>query len=295
MIRYNSLNIAAGQGGAGREKTPCGTDYYTKCEKDARVFVAQRCRAEEEPLLFCVYGGDGTVNEVVGGILDANAADRASIAIAPVGTGNDFYRMLYGALAEKNGELFADVITCNDSYAVNMINIGFDCNVVEKTTILKKLPGISGSLAYMLGVGNVLLHKLCRTLKIRYLNKAGIEQVYEGETLLCAIANAPYCGGGFCAAPAAKCDDGLIDLMIIRRVSRARFLSLVKGYRDGLHVGVNDCTVAKRFADVIEYHRCSYIEIEGMEKICTDGEVFPCTHAEIGILPRAVRFVRADA
>lgn len=294
MIRYNILNIAAGQGGAGRAKTPCGTDYYTKCEKDARAFTAERCRAEREPLLFCVYGGDGTLNEVVSGILDASAADRASIAVAPSGTGNDFYRMLYPALAEQNGELWSDVITCNDTYAVNMINIGFDCNVVEKTAELKKLPGVSGGLAYALGVGNVLFRKLFRPLSIRYVNKAGVEQSYEGETLLCAVANAPFCGGGFRAAPAARCDDGLIDLMIIRRVSRARFLSLVKGYRDGLHVGAHDASVAKRYADIIEYHHCLSIEIEGMEKICTDGEVLPCSHAKIGILPKAVRFVRAD-
>lgn len=292
MTRYNILNLAAGQGLAGKEKTPQGIDYYTKCIGDARLYVKDRCLAHADDLCFCVYGGDGTINEVVSGILDANAADRASVGVVPYGTGNDFARILQHM--QQGDSLWSDVIHWNDAYAVNMLNIGFDCSVVEKTAHMKTLPLISGSFAYILGVADVLFHKISRSLYIRYTDANGQQGSYDGQVLLCAVANAPYCGGGFCAAPVAQYDDGLLDLMIIRKVSRARFLSLVSAYRSGAHVN-SDGDVTRRFADIISYHRCKSIRIEGMEHVCADGEIFPCTAADIGVFPHAIRFLRVHA
>lgn len=287
--RINVLNPAAGQGEAKNALPETGENYLTSAVGDARRFVAERCKDADGTLLFCVYGGDGTINEVVAGILDADAADKAVVSVVPTGTGNDFVRGFSGS---PDQTVPVDVITCNDSYAVNMINIGFDCDVVESAAKMKKLPLVKGSLAYILGVCDILVHKLGNAVRITLEDLDGITQSFEQEMLLCDVANGAFCGGGFFAAPAAKYNDGIIDMMLIDKVSRLKFISLVSDYRAGKHV-TPDGTVADKFRDIIRYIRCRKVRIEGIHSFCADGEVFPCNTLEIGVLPGAVRFLRA--
>ena len=287
--RINILNIAAGQGEAAAKNPTEGENYYTTDVGDARRYTAERCASDPDVLWFCVYGGDGTVNEVVSGILDADAGDRTYVSVVPVGTGNDFVRSLTAAEDEA---VSVDVITCNGHYAVNMINIGFDCNVVASTAKKKKLPLVKGTAAYILGVVDVLSHKMGQTMKITMTDEHDTEHVIEREVLLCAVANASFCGGGFCAAPSAKYDDGIVDLLIIRKVSRMKFVSLVGGYRAGTHI-LEDGSVSAKYRDIIDYYRCRKITIEGLERVCVDGEIEDCCEAEIGVLPRAVRFLQS--
>lgn len=261
--------------------------YTTTGVGDATRAVMSFCDEYQGEIHFIVCGGDGTINEVVNGIMDAGASDRAYFSVAPTGSGNDFVRNFKNE--KKKNRI--DVIKYNNRYAINMINIGFDCSVVEKTSLYKNKKLISGSMAYILGVGNVLLHKLGNDFKITLWDENGAEIEYNDNCLLTAVANGCFCGGGFNALPLAKLDDGLLDMLIINKVGRAKFISLVGDYRKGTYIDKDTKEIKAKFKGVLNYYRCKKVRIEGISAICADGEVEKADICEIEIVPKAINVI----
>lgn len=261
--------------------------YTTKSIGDAERYVKECCESYDGELRFIVCGGDGTLNEVVNGIMSACANDRAAFSVMPTGSGNDFVR----AFKDKKGEHLIDLIKYNGRYAANMLNIGFDCDVVEKTSLYKNKKLISGSSAYILGVANVLLHKMGKDFKITVTDHKDRIKIYEKPVLLTAIGNLPYCGGGFKALPLAKADDGLLDLLIVSKISRAKFISLVGDYRKGTFMDPETGKPVESFKNVIKYKKCKKILIENTETVCADGEVETAKTVEVEVIPNAIRFI----
>ncbi|MBQ8605111.1 MAG: hypothetical protein IJ408_00090 [Clostridia bacterium] len=287
MKTIHILNPAAGQGKAAEFKG-LENAYITKGPGDAADYVHTFLTENDEDLHFKVYGGDGTVNEVVTGIL-RSGSNRASISVVPVGTGNDLLR----AVTENNVKTL-DVLTLNEHYAINAINTGFDLEVVQKAAEFKKKPLISGHLAYVLGVASVLLGKLGKKMKISYADENGNEDSFEGECLLVVAANGAYYGGGFKASPAADLSDGLIDLMIVKKVSKIKFLSLVAGYKKGIHIDSKTGKVNEKFKDFIIFSKCKSVRIEGIKEICADGEIFKTNIAKVGIIPSVLKIATEE-
>ena len=234
-----------------------------------------------------IYGGDGTVFEAVNGIMDSGMQEFASFSVIPSGSGNDFSKYVNDSGIFKKAELNKiDIIhvICGENtwYFANMMNIGFDCEVVNETYELKKKPLLKGSAAYIAGVVKVLARKKTFGAKIKMTscvkdfknNEEIIDEItHEKEVLLCAVANSHYCGGGFNAAPLAKVNDGLMDVLVINDVTRLEFLSLVGDYRTGEYIDKAG-NMKKKFNSVLDYTQCKKIEISGCEKICLDGEIF---------------------
>lgn len=231
-----------------------------------------------------VYGGDGTVGETVNGIMNAGVGGTASFSAAPMGSGNDFAKYANDASHFAPNVLHPiDVIrvSCGDNtrYFVNMMNVGFDCNVVKETYTLKKKPLLHGSAAYIAGVVKVLARK--KTFRARLLlegvetvgdNKKSTSETFETDVLLTAAANSCYCGGGFRAAPLALPNDGLMDVLIVKSISRLCFVSLVRDYHDGTYIS-GDGVMDDRFNKILTYRRCRRLTLCGAETYCVDGEV----------------------
>ncbi len=275
------LNPAAGQGEA--LKYVCENSYITKAKGDAAEFVKTTIEAETDNLHFVVCGGDGTVNEVVNGIVSANGT--ASFSIIPVGTGNDLLR----TMQTQNEGVMTDVLTVNGRCAMNAVNTGFDLDVVLKAAQYKKLPLVSGSLAYVLGVFSVLFKKFGRHIDVTYTDQNDIEHKFSGDSLLAVAANGIYYGGGFKCAPVSDITDGLIDLLIVKKVSRLKFLSLVLKYKKGLHIDPKTHQPIPSFKKYVVFAKCKRVVIDGISKICADGEVWDTTTADINIIPNAVK------
>ena len=170
-------------------------------------------------------------------------------------------------------------------YAVNMFNIGFDCNVVELAGRLKQKPMIKGSFAYLMAVLGMFIQKKGTALKI---TSEG-EVIRDGEMLLCAVANGSYCGGGVCSAPQAKMNDGYFDLSIINDVSRTTFLRLFPKYQKGTHFqtkGVDRIIEAKAMKEVT-------LEPRKAEDffLCADGEIALCRKVTITAEPGGLRLI----
>ncbi len=291
MKVYHIINPAAGKGLAAKVCT-------VKADAETVVFASEYpggigdylhevLTGSNEECRVIVYGGDGTINEAVTAIMRANAADRTVLSVCPTGTGNDLVRVF--ADAKPGTEYKLDILACdNGTYILNMLNIGFDCSVVSRMAVWKKRPFIKGTLAYIMGVLDVLFKPLGTKMHISWTDTDGVTHEEDDTFLLCAAGNAQYCGGGFRGAPEASLWDGVADLLLVRVLSRARFLGLVGKYHAGTHI--KDGKPIPEVADVIRYEHCTRATFTGMKEVCRDGEVANETKLSFTVLPSVIRY-----
>ncbi len=264
--------------------------YQTTGVGDATRFVREYCRTHpDEEVRFYACGGDGTFSEVAGG---AVGFAHAAVGLVPVGTGNDFMRgfeareQFMNIDAQRDGQVLElDMIRCNDYYGVNLLNTGFDCEVVVKTSEIKRKKWVPRGMAYGLGVAIELIRKPGVTVELT---------VDDGEPqkrklLLCAIGNGARYGGGFTPLPFASVSDGQLDFCFVKNVSRLKFISLVGTYKKGTHV-------IPQNADILEYGRCRRVHMSfaQAQNVCLDGEVRKMKECDVEVIPGGLRFVLPD-
>ena len=263
--------------------------YYTKSVGDAERFVRETCAAsEEEKLRFYACGGDGTVNEVFNG---AAGFKLVEIGIIPIGTGNDFIRnfgereWFLDIEAQLEGDAIdLDCMKLGDRYAVNLVNLGFDCAVVETVANIKRKSWIPSKMAYIAGV--LVEFSKMPGAKIKSLTVDG-KKIEKSDLQLCAFANGGFYGGGFHCAPLAQINDGIMDICIVNRVSRIQFATMIGQYKSGTYLE------SKRIMKLAEYHKCrkACIEFEGETAFCIDGEIHRGMGLDIELVPSAFRLV----
>lgn len=270
MKKLHILNPAAGKGALPDVSKLDGEVYVTKCAGDAEAYLLSRLSGGngDEYRIFA-YGGDGTLNEVVSGIMRAGAGSRVVLTPVPTGSGNDFARIT----AELCDTLPCDVIKYNDKYAINEINTGFDTGVVVRSNDLKKLPLVSGTASYILGVVGELIGKKATEMRLTLRSPDGETETFEGKYLLCLLSNGVWYGGGFKAAPTADISDGVLDFYLASDMGRARFLGLVGKYRAGEHIDLSTGNVIDEAKDILIYRRCTSLVLEGVRRFSADGEV----------------------
>lgn len=268
-----------------------GVDYeihLTGSVGEATEFVRHTCKQHPElSLRFYACGGDGTLSETVNG---AHGFANAEVGVIPVGTGNDFVRnfahseVFLDIGAQLQGESIGlDLMQYNGKLCANMINIGFDCEVVKQTAKLKKNKLVPKSLTYIVGLVITLIRKPGV--------KAGVSfdggEVQHRNMLLTSVANGAFCGGGFHSTPLALLQDGVLDMLLIKNVSRTRFLTLVSMYKNGTFVG------HPRAKRIIDYVKCQQVKyyFDGVQSICVDGEVVDVRELEIGVVRDALQLI----
>lgn len=280
------LNPLAGKGQAKKLKNQIDASnhvYISKSAEDASNFIIESCQ-ENPDTRFTVYGGDGTVFRAVNALMKSGYNDKAQLRIVPLGSGNDFVRSFEGLA----GELPVDVMEFNGRYGINVINIGFDCEVVRRAAGIKKIPLVSGKMAYIFGVVGELVKKkaIDATVTITYAD--GTAEVIEDKILLAAVANGKWYGGGFKLAPTALTDDGLLNLIIVKNVSVKTFVSLVGDYKKGEHMDLEKDDIKEKFKDFVIYRKCVGVKIEGCKSVCADGEIFEESTVDIKVVPHAI-------
>lgn len=262
--------------------------HITTGVNDAKEFARKYCEENREVhkrLYSC--GGDGTLNEVLNGIM---GCENVSLACYPCGSGNDFVKN-FGEVEDFlslenliNGQTTkVDVLQFNDHYALNICNLGFDGEVAYNFNKFKKIRNIKGKTAYVLAVVYSLLSKMKYQVKI----ETGEGIFFEGKMLLSAIANGLCYGGGFYCAPTAKVDDGLIDLIVVKKVSRFTFVKFVKYYKRGEHL---DHPKLKKH---IFHTKCREVTITSPKELALsfDGEVIRTNELHFKILPLKIDFI----
>lgn len=260
--------------------------YMTRYPGDAEEFVREKAE-KGKPSRFYVCGGDGTLHEAFNG---AYGFPNASVGLIPTGTGNDFVKnftrkgSFFNIEAQINGwELPIDLIRVNDKLAVNMINVGFDCEVVVEASKLKKYPLIRGPLAYWGG----LCKRFCEPMGQEIEITDGDGLLLSGEFLLCTIANGSYCGGAFRSSPYAEIDDGLMDFGGIQTFSRMSLLKMLPSYQNGTYL---EKMQGKKG---LYFKRCKRLSLRSRDPLFAsiDGEIICFTDLEMEVEKKAARFI----
>ena len=260
--------------------------HVTKNPQEATEFVDTWCRRHREAVRFYACGGDGTLNEVVAGMI---GHPEASLACYPCGSGNDFVKYYGGkenfmdipTLMDAD-EVEIDAMRVGDHYSVNVTNFGFDTKVCLAMAKYRHKPLIGGKNAYTAGLVNTFFKGMRTRVKV----EVDGEVLHDGNILLCTAANAQYIGGSYRCAPYADNTDGVIDVCLVKPISRPKLLTLICAYAKGTHL--ND----PRFKDLIVYRRAKSMHVGGDDDFCitVDGETFPAaTGVDIEILPEAIR------
>lgn len=263
--------------------------YHTATVGDGTRFVSEKCKNNPDiQMRFYACGGDGTLYEVLNG---AVGYDNAEISVIPAGTGNDFIKSF------TNPEFFSDVkrhllgnaekldlLKYNNRYSMNVINIGFDCDVVQKVSEIKRSNMVPSKMAYAMGIASVFTKPLGKNFKVLIDD----HELIERDFMLCALANALYYGDGFKVAPNAKMNDGYMDLCLVNKVSRVDFLKVISKYKAGLHVDEN----GQPLFDFVQYQKCKKVVIESQKIIgvCGDGEISPAKTVVVEVIPKAIAF-----
>ncbi len=261
----------------------------------ARIAVDNGCR------YLIAVGGDGTVNEVANGILCSAGSSNTVLGIVSAGTACSFVRSIgipqdYAdacSVLTGEGRLSIDVGVVEYSkegkslqrFFVNEANVGFGAAVMEASAGLHKhvSPIIIGPTV------NFTLHLLggIRSL-FSYGNKGVLLHVENdiGSTYTCAlavVANGRYLGGGMYAAPRAKLDDGLLDVVTVRDSGTFELLKIWPTLYDGSHV-----TNPK-----IKMEQVSGVTIHSRERVPVeaDGEILGEVPATFRVVPSALTIV----
>lgn len=245
------------------------------------IELASAAAAEGYNVVVAV-GGDGTVHEVVNGLMQADSSKRPALGVLPVGSGNDFAHNVGvpSELAQAIHCLFNDSRRCVDigtitdgtgrtEYWNNTIGIGFSgaVNIASKRLIKQ----FRGFLLYLVAVLQTIL------FKPQALNaKLQITEDYHNTRCVSMISlcNGPREGGGFPVAPDAVMDDGLITYTIMRRVNRLQMLYFLPIVMSAAHMKY------KRFFEGGTTTHFS-IETDKTMAIHTDGETFGPWEADV--------------
>lgn len=201
---------------------------------DAARFARRAGRSGADVVLSA--GGDGTLNEVVNGLMGVDWTGR--VGIVPMGTANDFAAGMgipgdpseAVRVALEGRKVAVDVPRVNRRYFVNVSTGGFGAVATEETpSDTKKL---LGPWAYV--ITGVKKFAELRPSMARFETPAGL--AYEGEMMLFAVGNAKRTGGGTMLTPRAEFGDGQLDVLVVPAMPRMDFLSLLPDLRAGTHV-----------------------------------------------------------
>ncbi len=188
--------------------------------------------------LVVAVGGDGTVNEVVNGVLSTASDWRGRLGVVPEGTGNDFAAGLGIPLDADEAWQVAvdgepsplDVGRINDRYFVNVSVGGFGVSAAGQAP--EEVKRLLGPWTYVVAGARQLTE--LEPHRARFLVAADV--VHDGEILMFAVGNGKQTGGGNMVTPRAQLDDGLLDVLIVPAMTRVEFLSLLPELRTGDHL-----------------------------------------------------------
>lgn len=251
-------------------------------EGDALRLVEEA--AQEGVARIIAGGGDGSVNEIVNGLMHLDEAHRPALGILPLGSANDFahgvclpmdpHQALHTALSVSSRAV--DVAHLGADYFINMASGGFGAEITTSTP---------GTLKRLLGGGAYSLMGMLKLWHYQPYNGhlSWPEGEFEGPLFLLAIGNGVQAGGGQRLAPGAKLDDGLLNVLLVRHFSslgemRKLLAELERIPNDG------------EFVRTVRTSRFSF-EGDSSFPLNLDGEPRQLKHFEVKLEPRALKLL----
>ena len=262
--------------------------YVTRSTGDATRWTRQWCADHpNHPVRFYACGGDGTLNEVVTGII---GFPNVQITVHANGSGNDYIK--YYDSFEAFSDIArlvegvphpVDVMKVNDRYSINVCNFGFDAMVCKIGNDVRRKPIIGGKHSYTTGIIRSIF-----TSRSNYVRMTvDGEPFYDGHMLLCTLGNGRYNGGNYMCAPLSKNDDGLIEINLFKRMSLFKFASLINEYSQGTHINRPDVQ------QLMQYRQGTLVEMTSPDPfwLVIDGEMLHTNRYRVQNIKHAVTFV----
>jgi len=273
--------------------TRLGADFdlvHTTAPGEATL-LARQARAEGYEIIVAV-GGDGTSHEVVNGLMvPGNGPVAGTLGCIPAGSGNDFAEMngaprdleaacrLIVAGASRLVDLGQVTIDGKiTQYFANAVGIGFDGVVTRERLKFKYLRGMALYLP-------VVLKTIFVTMRPPRIELRYDDETFQQRTLMTVISNGPREGGAFLVAPAARCNDGELDLTVVETMPKLSMLAMVPRFMSGSHIRHRLVKSLRARQVCVTSEDPLYLHV--------DGEL-PCEEAhqvEVRVVPACLRMI----
>ena len=261
-----------------------GLDYRIEVSQgpgECRRLAREAAETGEDYRIYAC-GGDGTLNEVAAG---AAGFANAAVTAYSGGSGNDFVRLFDEPAAFSDLERLLDaeetafdMIRCNDDYSLNICSVGLDARIGTDVARYKRLPLLQGFRAYAAStVVNVI-----RGIAEHYVIEICGETIDAEQTMVC-VCNGRFYGGGFNPVPEADPTDGILDVLLVKKVGRLQVPAVIGKYKNGRY---RDCH------GLIRHFRTDRLKIvcDKLTPINLDGELRVASTVEISVAKEKVRF-----
>lgn len=246
--------------------------------KEAGMIARASCRGYD---VIVALGGDGTVNEVVQGMVFSGTP----LGVVPCGSGNDFVKSLrIPPKVEEAVEILLkgetrviDAGRINDLYFANGVGIGFDAAVAAASRGFRRMSGLPLYLASLVkALGSY------RPVPMTYTMNG---QTLRQDVFILTIGNGTTCGGGFKLTPHAKVDDGILDVTVVAPMSMPAILRALPDVFRGTLERISSAAM----------HTAKKITVEsaGPAPVHVDGEIYAGSsdRFEIEVVPKALTVI----
>ena len=244
--------------------------------------LAREAAQTGEEVRIYACGGDGTLNEVAAG---AAGFSNAAVTVFSGGSGNDFVKLFSDPKAFFDLERLLDaqeaefdLIRCNGDLALNICSVGLDARIGTDVAAYKRLPLLHGFRAYAAStVVNVV-----RGIAEHYVVEVDGETVDDEFTFVC-VCNGRFYGGGFNPVPEADPADGLLDVLLVKKVSRLQVPFIIGKYKNGRY---------KELHKLVRHLRTKELKIrcDKATPINLDGELRTAQVADFAVADEKIRF-----
>ena len=212
-------------------------------------------------------GGDGTMNEV---LQAAAGHENLSVGCIPCGSGNDYVRNFgtQSDFLDLDAQFAArsypvDLIRTPQGYGIDIYAAGIDAQVANGIPKWRRFPLCGGTTAYTLSI----VEAVCSTFR-HNLHISTEQGELEGTYMMLAICNGRAYGGGYVAAPEADMQDGLLDLVLIRKIGRVAVARVIGGYKKGAHI--QNGQVTPPYQNIALFRRVRRVEVDAEKKITVE-------------------------
>ena len=287
---YFLLNPTAGNGNAYNifekvkrilDEQQIGIESYISQSKgDIERFIINEDLSEFDGI--CVIGGDGTIHEAIEGLMQSEKSKYLSLGIIPAGSGNAFAEDLglRDPLDALENIIIGNISRIdvmriktrkNINFAVNIIGWGMASNVNILAEKLRWLGSIRYSIASIISIIKI---------KLQSVNIIIENQVFDGKAAFFIALNTIHTGKGMKMAPQAKLNDGLIDIILLKRASRLRVLKIFLQLFSGKHI----------YDPLVQYMQVKHFSINSENDFLNiDGENIGKTPIEVSVERNAIQ------
>jgi YegS/Rv2252/BmrU family lipid kinase len=275
--------------------------YFSKHKNHAKQIASELAKTNSEPFVIVAVGGDGTIHEVINGVI---SFEHVTLAYIPAGSGNDFARgfelpkhpedciSLILKMVNSSGNRFDAGyyhLDGQSGYFVNSLGAGFDAVISEKANLssLKKVLNkfSLGKLVYALYLIIELFRFKPVTMKLK-IDK--VEYKFE-KTWFVTISNQPYYGGGMQISPHASPIDGELDITVVHHLTKYKLLLVFICVFWGGHLRFKEVTTMKGKEILLQSDHPIKIHVDGEQAGVTPVRIKICNRSWKILNPLSVK------